>query len=163
MLKLIFRCLFFVSVFGMSGCSFNEYGVVESERAVGDGAIIYTLGATGIHLDTRGSGISLSIGQYKAVHVFASACVEKSGIGSDDSEELFRSVRPELSLWRVVGLQWRLGDDEVGLTLGLREHAELLKLDKDASAMRKLIFDAIVPTYSYLRVSEENCSVPGGR
>lgn len=135
-----------------AGCSVNDFGVVKTDLVEADGAILYVRAAVGVHIDTRDTQPSLSIGHYKAVHVFAwgeSEDHQKAGLSS----ELFDDA-PQLSSSRVIGGQIKAGRGEMSFTLGMRERVVLARLDRSTSACRLLSYIPASPEETILEMSE---------
>ncbi|MCP5086391.1 MAG: hypothetical protein GY952_06275 [Rhodobacteraceae bacterium] len=138
----------------IAGCSINESGVVTSERIEADGAMLYRLKAGGIHLDTRDKQPSLTIGVYDVTHIFPLDCG-----GSRTTEmkpsKLFGAFDPQLSASRIAGLQLKSGPGETSVTLGLREHMNLISLDRTRDYHRILAYRPDNPAGTFLRINND--------
>ncbi|GAA6182328.1 hypothetical protein NBRC116594_37660 [Shimia sp. NS0008-38b] len=136
----------------VTGCSINEFGLIHTEIMQTETASVYVTSAPGIHLDTRDAQPSLTLGHYKATHVFVAP--------SSEAEEAilpanpFQTQHPHLSASRVVGLQLKSGEGETSFTLGLREHTSLSALDRTQSDCRLIRYLPNNLEQTFLRVSD---------
>ena len=158
-----FNSLVFLTVMcqGLYGCSINEYGVVKADMVPGDGSLVYIIKAPGIHFDTREERQpSVSVGLYKAVHVFSTECWSNEQLENRNMDFLFKHLDLQLSVSQVFGAQIKAGPDEVSITLGVRERAELVSLDRSDSMMRTISFVSNRPenTVVFLKGGKK-CSV----
>jgi hypothetical protein len=124
-----------------AGCSVNEYGTSRLSRWETDALVGYRLTAVGVHLDTRDRSPSLTIGRFEAFHVFPAACNDIPDVTALTTPDLFRRVSPQASVRRSVGVELVAGSGEAGITIGLREQARLLSLDRSADIRRHLVIE----------------------
>jgi hypothetical protein len=140
----------------LGGCSINELGFVNTKRIQGDGALSYVISAPGIHIDTRDAQPSISLGYYKATHVFPLKYGDISDTSTFTNTKLFRVLIPQLSISRIIGGQVKSGRGETSLTLGMREHATLISLDRLQQDCRILIYRPENLEATYLRVAKND-------
>jgi hypothetical protein len=140
----------------LGACSINEFGLVSTKHIQGDGALIHAISAPGIHIDTRDAQPSISLGYYKATHIFPLSYGDISDTSVFTNAELFRALRPQLSISRIVGGQIKSGQGETSLTLGMREHAVLISLDRSQQNCRILSYRPEDLEKTYLRVTKND-------
>lgn len=134
---------------GLSGCSVNEFGLVDYSNARIDGAIAYKLSAFGAHLDTRSSP-SLTFGFYEAMYVFPDACFHELNTVEMTGGEMFGVTSPQAAWRRISGIQIAVGRQEVGVLVGYREQLLAARFPANSSLFRKLSINTSHPESSQL-------------
>lgn len=105
----------------LTGCSVNDFGIVETRTlSVGDGVARY-LSAPGLHVDARQNSASLTLGWLQSASVFANSCRERL-----QDRFSFRQIHawqtPHLSYSRAFGLHIAMNANLLSFNLGAREH-----------------------------------------
>lgn len=103
------------ALFGLlatGGCSVNETGFVQTQTFQSDAAVTQRVQAFGLHLDTRDTDPSLTLGHYEGVRVYSTKC------GSGPTPDVGHQ---RLSFSRVTGAQIKLGPNEASISLGRRD------------------------------------------
>lgn len=136
----------------LQACSVNEYGTSTVERIAADGAHVFSVSGWGIHLNTRGDPLSLTVGKYSAQHIFPDNCPGIDNVADLSSTELFQKLLPQFSLTQSAGISVDVGSNNIGITIGVRENGLLLSVDNAASIQRQLRYSVNHPGATYLRV-----------
>ena len=134
-------CLGGLIAMAVAGCSVNEYGTSHLSRWETDTHIGYQLVASGVHLDTRDTSPSLTIGRYEAFYLFPSTCEDIADIASLASGDLFDQVLPQATLRRTFGMELAAGPQEAGINIGFRERTRILTIDRSMSIQRSLVLN----------------------
>ncbi len=117
----------------LSGCSFNRFGLVETEEVEGHGAFILHTKAPGVHLHNSTQHSSLTVGFFEYLSIFSVGCQN-----STSPQNAYSVAELQASVLRVYG--FHVGRP-AGITIGYQEHAHLLQLDRFEDGGRILELD----------------------
>ncbi|MEM8580110.1 MAG: hypothetical protein AAGF50_02795 [Pseudomonadota bacterium] len=105
----------------LSGCSFNDIGLVDQQLIEADGAFVHQLEAPGLHVNSFDQSFELSIGYYRSLRFYSSG---KFSEGTSVSR-MFK---------QISGVYFHMNKSEITFSIGYRERATLFLIDRSGSA-----------------------------
>ncbi len=141
------------SVFYLSACAVNNYGLIAAKVTEGDGAIVYQTLAPGLHVRTTAKDPGASLGYTKRT------CILQKSTVSPAPGWYFLNI-PEKSGachamdLSTIGIELRLGGVDMSLTIGGRFTTQMGNAAESDNTDIYLFFDSTNPASTILRLTE---------